>query len=169
MAIEQNFVTFKDNVLSLVDGVAGLENLTVNIGADKLAKGDPPPRIIWYLDPNEKITGTKGFGAAGAFGVQNPEMLATRVVNFDVEIWGKDREQVEALINHVVYGLHRAAWGSYDVRGGSWKGEDQSVAMLGNMYVLHAEMWIPITRPTSNTVINVQMPITPADPMAVTS
>lgn len=162
--VEENFKTF---TAWLVNAVAGEPfNLKIEIGADRIAANTPPPKVIFVLDPHERITDQKGFGGTGALGAPNPKILFTRVISFDAHIWGRTRTEAERLIGFVTNAIYDAAWGSVNPVSGDWQSE-KSINSLGNYYILHTELWIPITRPAATTVTGVEFPITPADPMAV--
>jgi hypothetical protein len=162
--IETNFSAFRRRFSELIlnDGI----EVDHDQGSDKVAKGTPPPRVLFVLLPNEKIeNGMRGFGAVGTFGKPMPPPMAIRVVSFDVHIWGRDRDEAELLIGRVANAVQDVASGSVQFRGGTWFGEDGMVNDLGSYYVLHVEMWIPITRTEQSVKVGISFDVRASDPM----
>lgn len=118
------------------------------------ARHGEPPRVSFDVDGmTESFGGPAGAGIAG-----QPRALWMRTASVEAEIWGKDQEATEKLLNHLVAALHEAAAGSYAIRAGKWRRGGESA--LGVGYVLVFELLVPITREPEATAPITSMPQT---------
>lgn len=150
--IDENFQAFRQRLADLVKGVEDYD-LKIDQGADKIP-AMTAPGVLFVVSPEERMVGQRLMAGGGAYG--GPKALMCRAASFEVHIWGETRTQTEELISHVANAIHVAGWGSYELKGGMWEGEDGSVNNRGAYYVLHGEMIIPITRPAQSMVIGTE-------------
>jgi hypothetical protein len=152
--IDENFEIFRRQLAALIEGVETFE-VQIDQGADKI-HAMTAPGVLFVVAPDERIIGQRLTGGGGAFGTPMPKPLMHRAVSFEVHIWGETRSQVDALIAHVANAIHGTAWGSYELKGGTWMGEDGSVNNYGSYYILRGELIVPVVRPAQSVVIGTE-------------
>lgn len=107
------------------------QGLMTAVGWKERSKHSQAPLVCWvaekaqYVDPvlrDDRIT----------------QSLAGRVLLFNVEVWGRDVDETNALVKSVVRVCHRLGTvGAYSVEGEEWTGlEGSGGAILGEMATL---------------------------------
>jgi hypothetical protein len=120
------------------------------VGGKHIGVMGVPPRVVWV--PTEDK-----FAAARQHG-PSPRSIKTRVAGVVVHIWAKgaspdqDLAAAEQLVNDVLWATHQEAYGSYEVVGGTWLGQDgEELTQLGRAYLLELQFQVPITAPAPTT------------------
>ena len=122
------------------------------VGGKHISAGGTPPRVVWV--PTEDT-----FSAARQHGAE-PRSVKTRIAGVLVHIWAKgaqadgsgDLSATEQLVNDLLWATHQVAYGSYDVKRGSWLGNDgEELTTLGRVYLLELDFQVPITAPAATT------------------
>jgi hypothetical protein len=128
-----------------------------DVGADRIAVEQAPPRIIW-VPTHESIQGPH---AQGGDGIKSPRPLRTRHAVVQAHIWGADIPATEALAGHMVAAIHDVCHGVHEEISGDWTVNQASTTRLGWIYVLEWQVQIPFTRELDTYATVTTMPITP--------
>jgi hypothetical protein len=107
------------------------------LGADALGERAAPPRLV--LVPTDE-----GYAPASALTYpQVPASFATRLVGFELWLWGEGYEEVEGMLAEVITALRRTFGPSVvELERGRW--EEGGVISRGVAYVLDIRARMPV-------------------------
>jgi hypothetical protein len=125
-------------------------------GEEGIAVEGTPPRIVFF-------PGDEEFGPpeGNRDQITNPRPLFTRKTHLLMHIWGEDTDEVEVLLNRLSDAIHGLVFGSWRLVGGTWRRNQADASRLGVVYVLIAEIKIPVVRAMEVSGPVETIPITP--------
>lgn len=90
------------------------------LGTSKLDEHGSWPRVVWIVPGAGHVAPEKSKPGGRTDGTQ----ILTRAVNIEGHLWGKDLEQVEALVDDTIAAIHRVGHGSVRFDGETWLPDD---------------------------------------------
>jgi hypothetical protein len=133
----------------IIEAVAvHLAPVKVKLGAEHLATRDAPPRVVFVPYADDFAGGAKN--ATGTV----KRSIATRMAGVRVHIWAagtpaepvltRDLKACEALLDRVLWAVHREAVGSYQRQSVEWP-DTPGAGHLGRLCVLRLAFAVPVT------------------------
>ena len=101
------------------------------VGWKERSKHTQPPSVCWVADK-------ASYGDAVTRDDRVTQSIAGRTLAFNVDVWGRDPDETNALVKSVVRVCHRLGTvGAYAIEGEEWTGlEGSGGAILGEMATL---------------------------------
>jgi hypothetical protein len=123
---------------------------TFVFGADGISNQNSTPRVVFV--PTTEIIGDSIAQAGFGEGVKSPSSICARKSQIELRIWGKDFDECEEIMRHVVNALRNIAWGGDRNLSVDWTRNQSANAKAGILCVLLCSIEIPIQREEDTTV-----------------